>query len=351
MGKITAKEIAAQLGISAAAVSLAINGKRGVSDETRAQVLDACRKAGYIVDPPDSPVVASVSVAPTKTLCFMIFIDELLHIWENSPFYTYNLQGIEAAAASHGYNTLIRYLHTDTILTPSNLQFLQSLDGLILLGTDITTRSEQAVRTMLNSIPNTPKVVLDSMLLAGQVDCLGNDNFGGAYQAVIHLAVRGCRKIAYLCSRPRITIFEEREAGVRAALAHAGLPLFAKIPCGISNDEAYADVTAWLKGGNPLPDGIFAENDVLAAAASRALSTFGLSVPADVSIVGFDNLPITEQTSPPLSTIHSHKNDLGATAVNMLLQRQWLNDYAKGRPVGFVKSQMSTLLVERNSVR
>lgn len=349
MAKITAKDIASQLGISAAAVSLAINGKRGVSDETRAQVLEACAKAGYVINRPEAHTTTSNS--PAKTLCFMIFIDELLHIWEHSPFYTFNLQGVAAAAASFGYNTLIRYLHTDTILTPSNLQFLQSLDGLILLGTDISPRCEKDVRTMLDSIPNIPKVVLDSMLLSDQVDCLGNDNFGGAYQAVSYLAERNCRKIAYLCSRPRISIFEERESGVLAALRHAGLILFAKIPCGISNDEAYADIYAWLREGNPLPDGIFAENDVLAAAATRAISAHGLSIPKDISIIGFDNLPVAEQTYPPLSTIHSYKDDLGATAVNMLLQRQWLNQYTQGRPAGFVKAQMSTRLVLRSSVK
>lgn len=281
----------------------------------------------------------------------MIFVDELLHIWENSPFYTFNLQGVTAAASVHGYNTLIRYLHSDTILAQSNLQFLQTLDGLILLGTDITARSEHNIRTMLNSIPNTPKVVLDSMLLADQVDCVGNDNFGGANRAVTHLCQRGCRKIAYLCSRPRICTFEEREAGVRAALSDQGLPLFALIPSGISNDDAYSDVVAWIKNNPTRPDGIFAENDVLAAAAVRAFSSYGLSIPKDISIIGFDNLPVTEQTSPPLSTIHSYKDDLGAISVNMLLHRQWLNKYSTGRDCGFVKIQMSTKLIQRNSVR
>ncbi len=350
MAKITAKDIAAQLGISAAAVSLAINGKKGVSDETRAQVLEACIQAGYPVTRSPAPDVP-LTKQSNQTICFMIFVDELLHIWENSPFYTFNMQGVESAATNHGYNTLIRYLQADAILSPANLDFLQTVDGLILLGTDITNRCVDDIRTMLDSIPNTPTVVLDNTMLFDRADCIGNDNFGGAYQAVTHLAKRGCGKIAYLCSRPRISIFEEREAGVCAALRDANLPLFEQVAVGVSNDEAYDDILAWLRRGDPLPDGIFAENDVMAAAAARAMAACGIDIPRQISIIGFDNIPVTEQTNPPLSTIHSYKDDLGATAVHMIIQRSWMNQYPQTKGHGFIKVQMATKLVKRQSVR
>ncbi len=355
MAKITAKEIAAQLGISAAAVSMAINGKPGVSDKTRAQVLAACTQMGYPLKR-DTPVAinrtpnAQKQAAP-KTLCFMIFMNEFLHIWENSSVYTFNMQGVEAAAKTYGYNTLIRYLHADSILAPANLDFLKTIDGLILLGTDITPSSAGDIRTMLDFISGTPTVILDSTMLFDRADCIGNDNFGGAYQAVSHLAQRGCEKITYLCARPRIDIFKERGAGVRSALADANLPLFSKVSVGISSDEAYSDILAWLRSGAPLPDGIFAENDILAAAAARAMATCGIKIPAQISIIGFDNIPITEQTNPPLSTIHSYKDDLGATAVQMILQRAHLNECLPAHRHGFIKAQMATRLVERQSVR
>lgn len=281
----------------------------------------------------------------------MIFVDELLRVWENSPFYAYNMQGVEAAATLHGYNTLIRYLQADSILSQQNLAFLQSVDALILLGTDITPSTASNIRTMLASIPNTPTVIMDNMSLSSWADCVGNDNHGGAYQAVTHLINQGCRHIAYLCARTRIPNFDEREAGVMAALHQANLPLFGKIQCSISTEGAYQDLLTWFQSGNSIPDGIFAENDVLAAAATRAMAACGISVPEKVSIVGFDNLPITEQTHPPLSTIHSYKDDLGATAVEMVLHRLWMQHYCQGRPTGTLKIQMATELVKRNSVR
>lgn len=346
---MTAKEIASVLGVSPATVSLAINGKPGISAKTRERVLSACREAGIAVEP--------WAVAPVeekraqKTICFMIFVDELLHIWENSTFYAFNMQGVEAAASLNGYNTLVRYLQADAILSGENLAFLKSLDGLVLLGTDITADSAPAIRTMLSTIPDTPKVVLDNMMLADCVDCVGNDNFGGAYQAVTHLVSQGCRQIAYLCSRSRIANFNERESGVLAALRKADLPLFSKIQCSIANEEAYRDILAWIHAGHPLPDGIFAENDVLAAAAARALHVCGIHIPQQVSIIGFDNLPITEQTNPPLSTVHSYKDDLGATAVGILLHRQQMGGYCNGRDTGHLKVQMATQVVSRKSVR
>ncbi len=350
MAKITAKQIAAQLGISAAAVSMAINGKPGVSNETRARVLAICEQKGYHVAPSQPSTKASPK-AETKTLCFMIFMDKLLHIWENSTVYTFNMQGVEAAAKIHGYNTLIRYLHADTILAPSNLEFLKSIDGLILLGTDITASCADDIRIMLQSIPDTPTVILDSNMLFDCADCIGNDNFGGAYQAVSHLAQRGCKKITYLCAKQRIGIFKERGAGVRAALKDANLSLYEQVAVGISNDEAYADISAWLRSGKPLPDGIFAENDVLAAAAARAMASCNIEIPAQISIIGFDNIPITEQTNPPLSTIHSYKDDLGAAAVQMIVQRKQLSECLPARQHGFIKAQMATRLIERQSVK
>lgn len=346
MAKMTAKQIAQTLGVSTAAVSLALNGKPGLGVETRARILAACQEAGFSM-----PKVTQPQQPQQKNLCFMIFVDELLRVWENSPFYAYNMQGVEAAASLHGYNTVIRYLQADTILSPKNLAFLQSLDALILLGTDVTRRTSGDIRTMLASIPNTPAVVMDNMGLSSFADCIGNDNHGGAYKAVTHLIDQGCRKIAYLCARTRIPNFDEREAGVMAALAHAKLPLFGKIQCSISTEDAYNDLLTWFQSGNALPDGIFAENDVLAAAAARAMTVCGISVPNKVSLVGFDNLPITEQTSPPLSSIHSYKDDLGATAVQMILHRCWMQDYCQDHPTGLLKVQMSTELVKRKSVR
>lgn len=350
MANKTAKEIATALGVSPAAVSLAINGKPGVSDKTRAKILAACQEAGFAMGSAVVPAVVE-NQGTTKTLCFMIFVDELLNILENSTFYAFNMQGVEAAASINGYNTLVRYLQKDAILSRENLAFLKTLDGLILLGTDITAGTAPAIRTMLDTIPNVPKVVLDTMMLADCVDCVGNDNFGGAYQAVTHLISQGCRQIAYLCARSRIPNFNERESGVLAALKKADLPLFSKIQCSIGNEEAYRDILAWIHAGNVMPDAIFAENDVLAVAACRAMHVCGIQIPQQVSIIGFDNLPITEQTNPPLTTMHSYKDDLGATAVGMMLHRQRMNGYCNGRDTGFLKVQMTTPLVMRKSVR
>ncbi|WP_409968093.1 LacI family DNA-binding transcriptional regulator [Bengtsoniella intestinalis] len=346
MAKMTAKQIAQSLGVSTAAVSLALNGKPGLGAQTREKILTACKEAGFAM-----PQTSQPQQPQQKTLCFMIFVDELLRVWENSPFYAYNMQGVEAAATLHGYNTMIRYLQADSILSLQNLNFLKSLDGLILLGTDITPRTAGDIRTMLASIPQTPTVIMDNMSLSSFADCVGNDNHGGAYQAVTHLVNQGCRHIAYLCARTRIPNFDEREVGVMDALRHANLPLFGKIQCSISTEEAYQDLVSWFQSGNPLPDGIFAENDVLAAAATRAMTVCGISVPNQVSIIGFDNLPITEQTHPPLSTIHSYKDDLGATAVEMVIHRRWMQRYCQGRSTGTIKVQMSTELVKRKSVR
>ena len=195
-------------------------------------------------------------------------------------------------------------------------------------------------------------VVVDSSLLSGRVDCVTNDCYGGAKAAVDFLLSTGHRRLGYVRARQRIRNFEERERGVYAALVGAGFSLSAVIDVDISSEGAFQDFDAWIKGKSTLPDGLFADNDVIAAAVIRVLKKHGYHVPNDVSVIGFDDVPICEMLDPPLTTVHSFKEELGIVAVEHLDRRIRRGEVPHQlASVGLLHTTVSTSLVKRFSVK
>ena len=150
------------------------------------------------------------------------------------------------------------------------------------------------------------------------------------------------------------TAQDEREAGIIKARRERGLLGKAPMQCidvGISSEQAFYDMSTWLdRGGKPLP-ALFADNDIIAASCIRALKSHGYQVPRDVSVVGFDDMPICTMVDPPLTTIHIAKELMGMLAMDILHQRIQEGDRALcDRRTDMLRTTVSTHLVERESV-
>lgn len=345
MAGVTAKDIAARLGISASAVSLALNGKQGVSEQTRTAVFEAAAQMGY------GGIKTQPALFQSSRICFVFYISKLVSIAENTTFSSFVLQGVESAASALGYSTQVRYLRSGESIEKQAADICRDTEGIILLGTDITADNLGEIEAFIAAVSSKPVVVLDSFLLADKLDCVGNDSFGGARLAVRYLVERGCRRIGYLRSRHRILNFEERESGLRAALTEAGLTPDVIVDIGISFDEAIVDMEKYIRSSRELPDAFFAENDVIAAAATRALKASGIQVPSQVSIIGFDDIPICELSDPALTTVHAFKERLGAVAVRLLHSRLEAGQNTLNAPdSGLLRVALSTELHIRSSV-
>lgn len=344
MAGVTARNIAARLGLSTSAVSLALNGKPGVSEQTRASVFKAAEEMGY------GGVRKLPEPSGYRRICFVFYINKLVSIAENTSFSSFVLQGVESAASAQGYSTQVRYLRAGESVEKQAADVCRNADGIILLGTDLIEDSLPEVQAFLDAASSLPTVVVDSLMLAERLDCVGNDNALGSRQAVNYLLERGCRRIGYLRSRHRILNFEERERGLRSALADAGMEPDAVVDLGISFDDACEDMNRYIEKCDRLPDGFFAENDVIAAASIRALRAHGVALPEDVSIVGFDDIPICDLTDPSLTTVHSFKEQLGEVAV-ALLQMRMPSRQAFSSGTGRMRVMLSTELRVRGSVR
>lgn len=348
VGNITAKDIAERLGISAAAVSMALNGKSGVSEETRERVMAEAMKSGY-----NTPRSSRTGAYAKKTISFVIYVG--VGVAEQTSFSTFILQGVEAGAKSLGYRVVVHYLYEDKSLEDQLSAITSDTCGLILLGTDITEAQRDVLSMQLYATIDIPVVVVDNFLFAAYVDCVGNDNMFGSKAAVSYLIRCGHRRIGYLRSKQRITNFEDREIGIQLALAEGkeyGLEPLQTVDVDISSEKAYHDIFAWLEKGNKPAGAYFAENDMLAAAAIRAFTACGYRVPEDISIIGFDDVPICEMIQPAITTMHSFKDRLGEISAKQLHERIVAGDTARStNEKGAMKIAMSLSVKERESVK
>ena len=345
MPGVTAKEIAEKLNLSQSTVSLALNGRPGVNENTRALVLETAMQMGY-----SRPDTAPLS--PPRTICFLRYAGQIVQIAEHTSFASFVLQGVESRATELGYTTQVRYLNTGDMYNPQTLDVIRNAGGIIFLGTDITESQLPEIERFFESIGSIPVVVVDSNLLANRVDCITNDCYGGSKEAAEYLLRSGHRRIGYIKAKQRIRNLEERERGVRAALERFGCQLAATIEVDISSEGAFQDFDAWVKQAPPLPDALFAENDIIAAAVIRVLKKHGYRVPDDVSVIGFDDIPMCEMLDPPLTTVHSFKEELGIIAVEHLDRRIRRGEVPhQMASVGQLNTALSTCLVTRFSVK
>jgi LacI family transcriptional regulator len=156
-------------------------------------------------------------------------------------------------------------------------------------------------------------------------------------------------------AKQRITNFEGREVGVRLALSeHAALGLapLEVVDVDISSEKAYLDICDWLGRERPVASAYFAENDVLAAAAIRAFTANGYRIPEDISIIGFDDLPICEMMQPTITTMHSFKERLGEISMQQLHRRIEAGETSRSAgETGAMKIAVSLTVKERESVK
>lgn len=343
--RINGKDIAKKLGISPSAVSLAINGKSGVSEETRERVMAEAVKMGYLLQKKNTSVPRNVR--------YVIFMEDGDTVKETQ-FYSIVLQGIEARAKEHSYSVFVSYFYSGGNWKDQISAACKDVTGLIILATEMEDRHiSMALESGLQK-QKMPIVLVDNATSVVDVDSVVADSLRGAYKAVTHLLDMGHPDVGYLRSKCRIDNFDQREAGVLKARMERGINDSAGlhvVDVGISSESAYQDMSAWLEAGGVPRSAYFADNDIIAAACVRALKAKGYRVPEEISVIGFDDMPICNMLDPTLSTVRVMKNQLGMTAMDILRLRIEERDYAlSNQEVGVYRMVVSTSLIKRDSV-
>ena len=333
---ITAKALAAKLGLSESAISLALNDKPGVSRETRRRVIEAAKAYGY-----DFSKKASAATGRKGTICFAIY-KKSGAVVSDTPFFSTLTDGISMGCRRQHYDCVVRYLYedddiADQVYTLGASQF----SGIILLATEIDEGTLKGFNRL-----SIPMVVLDAYYEKLDFNFILINNVQGAYMATEHLIKKRRTQPGYLRSDYWISNFEQRADGFYKAIRAAGMSTAKSQVLRLtpSQEGAYADMKRLLNAGERPVDCYFADNDLIAIGAILALKEAGYRVPEDVAVVGFDDMPACEYMDPQLTTIMVPKLFMGETAAMRVIQ---LIEGANTQPL---KIEVSTKLVRRRSV-
>ncbi|MCC8017114.1 MAG: LacI family DNA-binding transcriptional regulator [Lachnospiraceae bacterium] len=333
---ITAKELARELNLSEAAVSMALNNKPGVSTATRQKVLIAAEKNGY-----DFSRISDKHI--TQGAIYFVIYKKHGTVVTDTPFFSQVSDGISLGCKKKNYKIKISYVYEDEDTIEKQIDDLRYSDccGVILLGTEMTAAD---VPPFL-ALPF-PVVLLDTCFDEVPCDYVLINNVQGAFLATGYL-IRKCKKQpGYLRSAYPIRNFAERANGFYQAIRSAGFSASKSIVHHLtpSVEGAYADMTEIIRSKEELAPCYFADNDLIAVGAMKALKENGCRIPDDISVIGFDNLPVSSVIEPGLTTIHVPKEYMGETAANRLIS---LLKNPKQPPV---KTEIHTTLFKRGSV-
>lgn len=327
---ITIADVAAAAGVSKTTVSRVLNGKGELGPATAARVRRVIDELGYV------PSARAVGLARGRTRMVGMLVPSLTWPWMGEV-----LQGAVDVIEADRYGLL---LFTCNRGEESMRQFAsqvsaKSFDGLLVIEPDGTLDyiTELHARGL-------PVVLIDDRGNQPMFPAVATTNHYGGAQAARHLLDLGRRRPLVITGMDRFGCTQQRLAGFRDTYAAAGLPIDPQLiaPGDFTFECGKVAVHKLLAGDVPF-DAVFAHNDLSAAGAMRAVHEAGRTVPGDVAVVGFDDIPLAAHTDPPLTTVHQPLRQMGETAARMLMA------YFAGTPLPDTPNVIPTHLIVRAS--
>ncbi len=304
----TIRQVADRAGVGFKTVARVVNGEPGVAPATAARVQEALRELDYVPD--DSAGSLRRDGGRTRTIGLTISSVA-------NPLAAQIHGGVEAVATTHNVATFAASLHEDPAAEHRHTRaFLRRrVDGLIL-----TPVAPDQGYLRLARDRGTPIVFVDREPAGLEADCVLVDNAAATGAAVRHLASSGHVRIAHLGDLESIGTARERRRGYRQAMAALGLPLDEDLIVADLPDElqAYAAARRLLESGDP-PTAIHSAQNLITIGAVRALRDLGLSY--QVAVVGFDDVPLSDMLSPPVTVISHDLHRVGRVAADRLFAR------------------------------
>jgi LacI family transcriptional regulator len=302
---VTIRDVARLAGVSVATVSRVLNASAPVRDETRARVLEVARDLRF------SPNSAARSLSRQRAGALGVILPDLY-----GEFFSELLRGIDQEAQRAHHSLLVSSSHHDSRGIGAAVRAMRGrVDGLMVMAPDVSAANLAEV------LPHgVPTVLLNGPAVDADVYEITVDNFGGAREMTRHLLAVGHERIGFIAGAERNHEASERERGHLAAMCDAGRRAE---PClnvrGDFTEDGGWHGTRALLALDARPSVIFAANDAMAVGALSALREAGLSVPGDVAVVGFDDIPVARFLNPPLTSVRVGIAALGERAASVLL--------------------------------
>ncbi|AWI86583.1 LacI family transcriptional regulator (plasmid) [Alloyangia pacifica] len=302
MTKITAKDVATEAGVSVSAVSRAYRGNAPISEDKRKAIFAVAARLGYV-----SKVDQVRATQATDTIAMVV--SEM-----QNPFYPIAVDEMTRLLPERGLKAIVHVVPSAEDVDTAIRQVLDfRTEGVILANSTLTSGLARACRQ--NGIPAVllNRVQTDSRMMA--VCC---DNYGGAQQIAERFLTGGRQRIAFMGGRRDTSTHLERMRGFRDRLEDAGRVFAQQLDGEFDYRRAYAAAQEML-ARRPLPDAVFCANDIMAIAVLDAARIAGASVPDDLAVVGFDDIPMAAWESYRLTTVRQPLRRMLDQAVDIIL--------------------------------
>ena len=307
----TIRDIAAVSGVSPATVSLVLNNKGKISPSTRARVLDAVAGANYV---PRASSRSEVDLGETLRFLKIAKHGHTVNR-DHSVFISDYLDGMSAEATERNYTLELVSFEDQPISAVARSLAGSPIRGVVVLGTEL---SEADVR-LINGT-GIPTVFIDTFFDVVDANFVNMNNEDAVHKVLSQFRERGFRRIGFVASHVDTTNFRLRRDAFFRNMTRLGLEISESDVILIEStyQGAYADTKALLDGGLELAECYFCTNDIMAFGFVRAMKEFGIGIPDDVAVIGFDNLPQSATMEPPLTSIDVSKRKIGSLAVTIL---------------------------------
>lgn len=334
--RVTIKDVAREAGVSVTTTSYVLNRKAGtrISEETAQKVRAAAKRLNYV------PRISARTMINRESKLIGVIIPQTgssHKLMFNNPFYGEFLSAVEYTVRHRGYHLLIS--GTGANQDYSSIAQMRELDGIIILGTYPCTFLDEIKRTGI------PVVLVDAYVDDDYFHSIGNDNRYGGYIAAKYLIDKGHRQIAFISETLRERgVHEQRFLGYCDALAEAEIDFRKEhlYACNVSYYDSFQLAAEIVKRGNG-ETAAFVTADIMAMGLINGLTSINWSVPDDLSVIGFDNVPLSTMCLPQITTVHQDITRKGTIAAETVI------DAMEGIPKRDVILPLH--VVERDSVK
>lgn len=302
------KDVAQHAGVSASTVSYVLNNSGPVAPDRRARVLDAVRMLGY------APNEAARGLKRRSAPTIGLVVPDLAN-----QYFALLVQGVEAAATKRDALVMLCAGDEEGAATPVNSRLMQTqrLNGLIYLSGGFSSPAE-----LLDLMRLGPVVLADENVPGFDLPSVVSDNRRGAREVAAHVVEAGHQRIAIIGGPEVLWTAQQRLAGYREALASGGIdPDSVPVFEGDYRQGSGTELAAKILGA-PMaerPTALLCANDLMAVGVLEYCRDSGISVPDELSLVGFDDLPLVSLLTPRLTTVRQPAKDMGEQAANLLL--------------------------------
>lgn len=328
---VTLADVAKRAQVSKMSVSRVLNGQPGVSEQKRKSILNAIEELGYVPNPPPR-------ARPAESRMIALLIPDF-----STSYMGEILQGI-ASAAEKLDTGLLLYAQRLTHPQQRTKYYLSLLNNTMIDGVLMVVPLDYEVIVEDLKAHNLPYVIIDHHSDTDGEPSVTATNRKGTLEAMRHLLALGHRRIGFITGRMDVACSHDRLQGYRDGLAEVGLPYDPDLmrEGDFNQPSGFQQAQRLLQLPDP-PTAIIASNDVMAFGVFDAAKHAGLAIGRDISVIGFDDIPMAAQIYPPLTTVRQPLADMGETAMELLVA------LLQGRAVLSMRRELPTELIIRQS--